>query len=244
MKEALFKEIRNAERLALMAALLLAGCATATLTVARQENAPLPRPDRVLVHDFTVTPDDIQLDRGLGPMAARFINGTDPSKEVIYLGEAFAKVLATNLAVELRMRGIKTYPGSAYTTPEETTLSIKGRFLRIDEGNGTLRTLVGFGLGGTEMRTRVQLLHGIDGNTQLLAEAESTTKSNLKPGIAAMIGIGGGAGSLLAGATVAGITTIPSERFFATAEADAKRTAEKLADWVAEYYRRQGWIRP
>jgi hypothetical protein len=65
----------------LMPALLLAGYAPATLTVVWQEHTALPRPDRVLVHDFTVTPDDIRLDHGLGPMAARFIDGTEPSRE-------------------------------------------------------------------------------------------------------------------------------------------------------------------
>jgi hypothetical protein len=43
---------------------------------------------------------------------------------------------------------------------------------------------------------------------------------------------------------VAGITTITSEEFYETVEADAKRTAAKLADWVADYYRQQGWLQP
>jgi hypothetical protein len=223
--------------------LLLAGCATATVTSAWELVRALPRPDRVLVYDFVITPHEVELDRGLGPKLTRLINGTAQNREEIHLGRAIAKILSENLATELRMRGIKVCRNSSNILPGEIIASIKGRLLRVDEGNGTLRTLVGFGLGGTEIRTHVQFLHEADGNAQLLAEAETTTKSNLKPGITPIIGAGATT-SLLAGAVVAGITTITSERFFATVEADAKRTAAELAEWVADYYRQQGWLGP
>jgi len=41
-----------------------------------------------------------------------------------------------------------------------------------------------------------------------------------------------------------GSTTATSEKFFATVEADAKRTAKEAAKHVAEYYRRHGWLAP
>lgn len=224
--------------------LLLAGCATATVTPSWQATKPLPRPEQVLVYDFTVLPGDTRLDSGLGPKLNRLINRTDQSKEAMYLGKAFARILATNLAVELRMRGIKAYHGRDDTLPGDNTISIMGRFLRIDEGNSTLRTVIGFGLGGTEMQSYVRLLRATEGQTQLLAEAYTMANSNLKPGMPPMIAAGGAAGALVEVAAVAGITTISNERFFATAEADAKRTAVELADWVAHYYRQQGWLGP
>jgi hypothetical protein len=196
------------------------------------------------VNDFAGTPADIRLDRGLGSVATRYIEGTDPSRERIYLENALAKILASNLAVELRMRGIEAFHGDAALISGQSALVIEGRFLTIDEGNGTLRTLIGFGLGAAAVRTQVEVVYRAGKNTQLLAEAELATKNILHPGFAPIVGIGGGAGSLLAGATVAGITTISSERFFTTVEADTKRIAAKLADWVAEYYRRQGWSGP
>ena len=224
--------------------LLLAGCATATVTPALQPTGVLPPPELVWVYDFTVTADEIELDSGLGPRLARLIGETVPAQEKLRVGRALGKVLATNLATELRLRGIKARRANDQTEPEETAASIKGQLLRVDEGYGTLRTVVGFGFGGTELQTHAQLFHGAGGDTQLVAEADTRTKSSLVPGIPSIIGVGWAGGSIWGGAVVAGLTTVPSERFYATVEADAKRTAEKLADWVADYYRQQGWLRP
>jgi len=224
--------------------LLLAGCATATVTPSLQPTGVLPPPELVWVYDFTVTPNEVELDGGLGPRLARLIGKIVPAQEKLRVGRALGKVLATNLATELRSRGIKARRANDQTEPEETAASIKGQLRRVDEGNGTFRTVVGFGFGGTELQTHVQLFHGAGGDTQLVAEAETATASSLQPGIPTIVGIGGAAGSYLAGAVVAGLTTVPSERFYATVEADAKRTAETLAEWIADYYRQQGWLRP
>ena len=198
----------------------------------------------VWVYDFTITPNEVDLDSGLGPQVAQLIGKTVPAKEKLRVGKALARLLSVNLATELRGRGIKARRANDQTEPEETAAFIKGRLVCVDEGNSALRTVLGFGFGRTGLKAHVQLFHGEDGDTQLVAEADTAAKSSFKPGIATMVGIGGAAGSLLGGAVVAGITTITSEEFYETVEADAKRTAAKLADWVADYYRQQGWLRP
>jgi hypothetical protein len=224
--------------------LLVAGCATATVTPSLQPTGALPPPEMVWVYDFTVTPNEVDLDSGLGPQVARLIGQAVPAREKLRVGRAVARMLANNLATELRGRGINARRANDQIEPDETAASIKGQLRRVDEGNSALRTLVGFGFGGTGLQAHTQLFHGGNGNAQLVAEAETATKSSLLPGIKTIVGIGGGAGSLLAGAVVAGITTITSEEFYQTVEADAKRTAAKLADWVADYYRQQGWLQP
>ena len=225
-----------------MGLLLLGGCATATVTPSLQPTGTLPPPEVLWVYDFTVTPNEVDLDSGLGPQVARLIGDVIPAKQKLGVGKALARLLSVNLATELRGRGINARRANDQTEPDETDASIKGQLRRVDEGNGALRTVIGFGLGKTGLKTHVQLFHG--GNGQLVAEADTAAKGSLKPGIATMVGIGGAAGSLLGGAVVAGITTITSEEFYETVEADAKRTAAKLADWVADYYKQQGWLQP
>jgi len=224
--------------------LLVAGCATATVTPSLRPTGVLPPPEVVWVYDFTVTPSEVDLDSGLGPQVARLIGQTVPAKEKLRVGRALARMLANNLATELRGRGINARRANNQIEPDETAASLKGQLRRVDEGNSALRTLVGFGFGGTGLQAHAQLFHGGNGNAQLVAEAETATRSSLLPGIPTMVGIGGGAGSLLAGAVVASITTITSEEFYQTVEADAQRTAAKLADWLADYYRQQGWLGP
>jgi hypothetical protein len=204
----------------------------------------LPPPEQHLVYDFGFAAEDIQLDRSLAAKLARLINKSDPAKEAFYFGKAMAKILAKELAVELRMRRIKAYLARDDVIAAAKTAFITGRLLLVSEGDSTLRTFVGFGLGRTEMRTQVQLFSGTGDASVLLTEATTTAKSNMKPGLPSMIGAGGAAGGLVEGAAVAGVTTISNEEFFAVSEADAKRTATALADWVADYYRQQGWLLP
>ena len=43
-------------------------------------------------------------------------------------------------------------------------------------------------------------------------------------------------------AAVSGTTTVASEKFFATVEEDANRTAKEIAKKIIQYYTRHGWL--
>lgn len=76
-------------------------------------------------------------------------------------------------------------------------------------------SVVGFALGAREVRTRIQIFQGTGLDLRLVSEAESVTQSTLERGTTA------------SGAV----------------EADAKRAAQALAERVAAYYRKQGWLK-
>ena len=205
--------------------LLLSGCAKATVSATRPTAGNVARPDRVIVHDFAVTPRDVGLDRGLGPRAAREVSA-GPQSELVQ---------------NLRDHGINAARAGEKGSPGPTTASVTGEFLRIDQGDRTLRTMVGFGLGGSELRTRIHIYQGAGRSARLVAEGETSTQSGLKPGIGVMLPLGAAAGTAATAAVVSGSTTIAGEAFFATVEADARRTAEAVAERIGDYYRRQGW---
>jgi hypothetical protein len=75
-----------------------------------------------------------------------------------------------------------------------------------------LGEVVGLPEGGAT-RTRIQVYQGAGRNARLVAELES---SAARPGLAGPV-------------------------MRATVEAEARRTAEALADRIGQYYRRQGW---
>jgi hypothetical protein len=173
----------------------------------------LARPDRVLVYDFAVVPDEL----GKGGRDAQ-ASSTGPeaqTKEHIRVGEAFAKALTANLLQELRNRGIDAYRPTESAPPGPNTASINGRFLRVSQRDGS--TLIGFGLGTSQLRTYIRIFQGTGFNLRLVAEAESTTRSNLKSGLDPMLE--------------------------SKLEADAKQTAAQVAERVADYYKRHGWIK-
>lgn len=222
--------------------LLAAGCAKATTTSMQLAPEGVPRPDRVLVYDFAVNAGEVTLDRGLGPRLAREGGAATQTEEELRIGRAVAEALARHLVEELRGLGIEAARATGGPLPTDITVSITGRFLSIDQGDRTKRTLVGFGLGGSEVRTWVQIYQSAGARTRLLAEGETVTESNMKPGLGVMLPVGAVAGTLATTAVVAGGLTVLSEAALATVEADAKRTAKDIAERVAGYYRRHGWL--
>ncbi len=221
----------------LSVAALAAGCASTNVEQTRRAGV-LAKPDRILVRTFAVTMADVDLDRGIGPTIAREATGEVTSSEELQLGRAAADALADELTKKLREAGLPAQRSSGRVSLTPTTLVIAGKFLTLDEGNQTMRTLVGFGAGASEVRTRAQAW--MDG--QLIAEAETTAKSGRKPGAAVTLGAGAAAGTAATAAVVAAGTTTVSELFLTSAEADARRTGRELAERIVRAYRERGWI--
>jgi hypothetical protein len=92
-------------------------------------------------------------------------------------------------------------------------------------------------MGGSELRTRIQAVQ----NGQLVAQADTKTKSSLKPGMLASAGTAAAAESGAALA-VGAATTGFSEAFMATVEADARRTAKEVAEKIHRAYVNRGWL--
>ncbi len=216
---------------------MLGGCPKATVTQTKATLGPLPRPDMIVVYDFAVTPAEVKLDQGIMQKALRDSSSRAVSKEETDLGHAIANKLSEDLVAELRKAGIAATRAGLQVYPSETTVILTGEFVTIDEGDQTKRIWVGFGLGGTELRTRVQLIQG----GQLIAEGETKTRSSLKPGMLVSGGLAAGAQSVVP-LVVGGTAHTVSETVRGTIEADAARTAEQVAERVKKAYQERGWL--
>lgn len=216
------------------------GCAPTKVDVTRRTLNDLPQPDRVLVRNFAVTQDEVELDGGIGPTLARDVQGEVESTDAQKVGRAAADALADELVKKLVDKGIPAERADRSMLVTSTTAVIIGQFLTLDEGNQTLRTLVGFGLGGSKVRTRMQVYQ--DG--LLIAEAETSADSGYKPGAGVTLGVGAAAGTAATAAAVAAGTTTISEIFMTSVEAGARRTAREIADKIHEAYVRRGWLAP
>lgn len=218
-------------------AALASACAPTSLTQTRRAGA-LERPTRILVRNFAVSAYEVELDRGLGPTIARDAQGEVESAESVRIGHAAADALAAELVAKLRAAGLPAERSTGRVQLTPTTLVIAGKFLTIDEGNQTMRTLVGFGAGASEVRTRAQAW--MDG--QLVAEAETEAQSGRKPGAGVTLGVGAAAGTAATAAAIAAGTTGVSELFLTSVEADARRTGAEIADRIVRAYRERGWL--
>jgi hypothetical protein len=216
---------------------ILGGCATARVDQTKKTTGPLPRPDMVIVNDFSVTSAEVKLDQGVMSKVMRDSNSRSVSEEENKVGHMVAKKLSESLVEELRKVGIEATRAGSQVRASSTTLMLTGQFITIDEGNQTARVWVGFGMGGSVLRTRIQVIQG----GQLIAEAETMTRSNLKPGMLTSLGAGAAAGAV-APIVVGAVTTGVSEAFLAVVEKDAKRTAKEVAKKVEKAYQDRGWL--
>jgi len=220
-----------------IALLFLGGCASAKVSQTKSTPGPLPRPEMVVVYDFAVTSAEIKLDQGLMKKALRDDSSRSLSKEENQVGHLVADKLAEEIVKELRKEGIAAVRAGSQISPSSTTGFLTGQFLTIDQGNQTERNLIGFGLGGTELRTRIQLSQG----GQLIAEGETSTTSSLKPGMLVSAGAAGVAQSVVP-LVVGGASVVVSENFTATVEADASRTAKEIAKRMKKAFQDRGWL--
>jgi len=225
-----------------LSATIFFGCAKALVVPTQVAGTGLPKPDHIAVYDFAVTPDDVQLDRGAGPEMIRNVKGKSQTTEEIRVGRVVAEALSEKLVYELRSKGITSYRARTAPPPTSVSVSIKGQFKQVDEGNRTLRTVVGFGFGGSKLGTSLQVYQGTGANLKLVGQAETMTESSLKPGIGALFPVGAAVGTVATAAAVSGTTTVLSEKFFATVEEDANRTAKEIAKRIIKYYTRHGWL--
>ncbi len=158
-----------------LAVFLFAGCAETTMTPTFRATKGLPRPDRVLVFDFAVTPGEAKAER----RSAAALQ----TEEDVRVGKALARAVSVNLVSELRGRGIEAERAADGAAPGEITASVRGEFLRTDASDSSSNT-VGFTLSGGRVRTQVQVVQGTGLSLQLVGEGQIVTPSGLKGGAA------------------------------------------------------------
>src|SRR5882672_9090719 len=157
--------------LAATALAIIGGCAKANVENVKATPSYLAKPDMIVVNNFAVNPADVKLDRGLMATTMRDDGNRTPNQEEIQIGNLVAEKLAATLVEELREVGIAAARPGPTIKPTDTTVILNGEFLTVDQGNQTERVWIGFGLGGSQLRTRIQALQG----GQLIAQADTST---------------------------------------------------------------------
>ena len=219
-----------------------AACATTKVTPDYAAIARSPKPERILVHAFATSPEDVKLDHSVSTLAWKLEGGTE-SAERRKVGHAVADKLADHLVTKLQALGFSAQRGTG-PAPRDgiPTLVIEGQFLAIQEGSRTARVVIGLGAGRSEVRTAVHAIEILPAGSRLLETFEIDAKSDSTPGMAETMGAGAAAGHLATSAAVSAAKSVASEEFGADVEADALRTASKISDVLADFFAGQGWI--
>src|SRR5690349_4799562 len=144
--------------------ILLAGLAACNpprvMTESDYQGAPLPKPERVLVRDFAIMPEDVRLDQGLRARLTRMTGDAPMSAQQMQVARGATATLSEALVQKLRSYGIPAQRSSGYEgRGSGHAVLIEGQIVSVDEGNKTRRTLVGLGAGKSSIETDAQLFY-------------------------------------------------------------------------------------
>jgi hypothetical protein len=227
-----------------LVALALPACAPTSVQATYQRNAPVPRPERVLVYDFTGSADEVHLDRGVGAQLEDMTSSQTQTQQQLEIGRAAARTLSQELVQHLNDMGLPAQRAFGAPTRWGNALVIEGQFVSIDQGNRTERLVIGLGAGGSDMQTKVQVYTTTPSGLEPVQDFATNVASGYKPGMAETMGVGAAAGTLATSAAVGAGLGIGSEAWSADVTAEAKRTAKAVAERIQTYCVEQGWFSP
>lgn len=222
---------------------LLAALGCASVAVGDRDEyrgEKLPRPGRIIVHDFAATPSDLP---SWSEERVHFTDGSgDQTAEDLAKGRELGAKVAEALVEKIAEMGLPGVRAADQPAPREGDLVLIGAFTTLDEGSTLKRVVIGFGSGAPEVKTHVAGYRMTNGSLRKLGSGDTDSKAEKTPGAvvpaivtiatANPIGLAVG-GAVKAAGELSGHSTI---------DGAAERTAKKIADVLEEKFKEQGWI--
>ena len=227
------------------ATLALIGCAPTSVDVVSQYAGTLPQPKRILLYNFAVSPDDVQLDLGVSAEVQAMAGNPQPpwTEKELQVGRSASNALAANLEVALRKLG---YPAERVSGAPpyrgDNTLVIEGQITSVDQGSRAARVVVGLGAGHSDVKTYTQIYDLQRRGRRLIEQFTTDARSGYKPGMAETEGVSAAAGHWAMGLAVGAGVNIATEKYTDNVNADAKRTAEQIAKQIDTLFQNRGWV--
>jgi len=224
----------------LLALIAVAGCASTTVSNRQQlVTGPLPRPDRILVYDFIADPADMPTDSAL---AGQFIPDAPQTAEQIQAGRQVGAQIADELVAQIRAMGLPAVHGLSGTPPRVGDIAIRGYLVSVDEGSAAKRMLIGFGSGGSELRTVVEGYQMTARGLRKLGSGTVDSGGSKGPGAAAPAAVAIATGNPIGLIVTGGMKVYGEASGSSQLEGRAKATAKEIADVLKTRFEQEGWI--
>lgn len=238
------------KHLSLLAAIILAGCASASIAPEPAMTVPAAaathsRPEKIIVHNFAV--NAAQVSEGGGPLQRGLaaLSSTSAEDRQLQTGLHASQTMSDKLVKELRDLGFNSLQQPSSDAVTGDALVIDGQFLNVDEGNRLRRLVIGFGAGASKVDSQVEVYRVTNGAREKILEFKTHADSGKMPGAAVTMGAGaaaqGGATAAMmaANAGIGGVKTYTSQVDSLTGQ-----TADQIGAYMAQYFAQQGWITP
>ncbi len=222
--------------------LLTVGCASTK--VSEREvfvNERLPRPSHIWVYDFAATTAAVPPDSTL---ARRFtVEAAPQTPQQIALGRHLGDEIAADLVGRIQKMGLPAARATGGETIAVNDLVIRGYLVSVKKGSAAERIVIGFGAGGSELRTIVE---GFQMTPQGLRELTFDTVragSGKTPGAATsaagLLATGNPVGLIVGG----GIRLYDEASGHSTVAGRARATAKEITGELRKVFQEQGWIK-
>jgi len=226
---------------ALLVLFVVAGCASTKVTEREAyEGAKLPRPNRIIVHDFTANPADVPRESAFATENA--VHSKPLTPEQLKTTEKLGAEVAKELVVKLRKVGLPAVQAASQPAPQIDDIVIRGYFVSVDQGSAAKRVLVGFGSGDAELMTAVEGYQMTSQGLRLLGSGEVQSGGGKMPGLVLPAAVMAATASPI-GLVVGGAVKVAGEVDGSdTIEGSAKRTADGIGEQLEIAAKKQGWI--
>jgi hypothetical protein len=223
--------------------LVVAGCASTKVTSEQKyTGGNLPRPDHIWVYDFVATGADVPADSALAGQHSP--HPTPQTEEQIAAGRKAGAEIAVELVKQIQAMGLPAVRSTAETKPGLNDLLIKGYLLSIIQGDAVERVAIGFGAGGSELKTAVEAFQMTANGARKLGSETMDSSGSKTPGGAL------GVATLLATHNPVGLIVSSGVKVYgeasgrSTVEGRADQTAKEIADQLRPKFEEQGWVYP
>src|SRR5688572_12703590 len=223
---------------------LVTACGSTDAEVTKErddDDDELPYPSRILVYDFAVSPSEVSSDSVAAGRLSSASDDPQSNPERQQLEHQIADVVANRVVAELQELDLPATRWRGPAPAGNNIYTIEGQFLTIDEGNAMQRMIIGFGVGGTELRVLVQAYRIDAGRKELLGEAEVSSESSSRPGLAATLPVGSAISGIATAAAVQTGVGVVTEMNTDVREG-AEDTAEAIVELLEPRMDEQGWF--
>jgi hypothetical protein len=195
-------------------------------------SSPLAKPAKILIYDFAINPDDIQVDK-IQSMRPRHLITGDQKPDAIAANAS--KKYSAELVKKLEKTGIPVEHVAKDTPASDNAMTIQGSFTSVKEGNKTERDTIGMGAGGADVQTKVDVHIKTPSDSVLFSQFTTDTVTAKNMGSAVPVAAG------LNPAAAVAKSTVGDRR--KNVNAYASKTADATAKEIIKAMAAQGWVK-
>jgi hypothetical protein len=228
----------------LAVAVMLGACSQAHVQTSQSYfGPPVLRPNHIVVSYYSIAPDEVKLDQGVGARLMRVSEDQPPGALELKAAQDTQAALAEGIVERLRKYGLPAELSAGGDVGDGTIL-VQGQIVGINQGNRTRRVLIGLGAGKSSVSADTQIYYATDRSAppRFMMSFTGQADSGHLPGAAETLGAGAAAQSIGRSEVITGATHAGAETRRSTDTAEANKLADGIALRVAQFAVDQGWI--